>query len=132
MPTDKRERPLLEPQRGAFFDAHVGPLAVSAEGGEHRDVGIDAQRIIAPLPGGDHPAIKVEDALQFHPIECRNLAPLPRSWERRDDAQALLTFGRGARSALNAAISLRNASISRSSSDSRTRIGSTSSPHGVP
>ena len=61
MLTDQGKRPLLQPKRGAFLDVDLGPFGMAAEGGEHRHVGIDPQRIIAPVAGGDHPAVEVED-----------------------------------------------------------------------
>ena len=33
------------------------------ESGEDRNVGIDAKRIVAPVTGGDHSSVKVEDPL---------------------------------------------------------------------
>ena len=130
--TDQRERPLLQPKRGAFFDAHFRALGVPAIGREDCDVGIDAKRIIPPVAGGDHPPVEIEDSGPFDAVETGNRAPVPWSRERRDDAQALLTFGRGWQAALKLATSLRSSSISLSSSPMRARTGSTSSPHGVP
>ena len=77
MLADQRERPLLQPKRGAFLDADLGPLAMAAEGREDRHVGIDPKRVIAPVPGGDHPPVKVEDAGQFPAVECGDRAPVP-------------------------------------------------------
>ena len=34
MLADQRERPLLQPKLGAFFDTHVGPFGMAPEGGE--------------------------------------------------------------------------------------------------
>ena len=127
------ERPLLQPKRGAFFDAHLGPLGMAPEGRENRDVGIDPQRIIAPVPGRDHPPIEVED-----PRSARvrsKVAIGRRSQGRGNGAMTLKRFWPSAAagavpSAL--AISLRSSSISCSSSPIRARTGSTSSPHGVP
>ena len=62
MLSDERERPLLLPKRGAFFDSNLWALGMAAEGGEDRHVGIDSERIIAPVPGRDHAAVKVEDS----------------------------------------------------------------------
>ena len=92
---DQRERTLLLPQCRTFLDPDLGPFAMPAKGGEDRNVGIDPQRIIAPVPRSDHPPIKVEDARQLLPIESGDRAPVPRRRERRDDAQALFTFGWG-------------------------------------
>ena len=93
--SNQRERPLLHPKRGAFLDPDLGPLAMAAEGGENRDVGIDPERVIPPVPGRHHPAVKVEDPRQLPAIEGGDWAPVPDTRERRDDAQALFTFGRG-------------------------------------
>ena len=91
--TDQCERPLLQPKLGAFFYPDFGPLGMAAEGSEYRHVGIDAKRIVAPVPGGDHAAVKVEDPLELLAIESGDWAPVPGGRERRDDAQALFTFG---------------------------------------
>ena len=95
MLSNQRERPLLQSKRGAFLYANFRPLAVPAECGEHRHVGIDPQRIIAPMPSGDHAPVKVEDPLKLPAVESGDWAPVPSLRERRDDAQALFTFGRG-------------------------------------
>ena len=128
----ERERPLLQAKRGAFFYADLGPFGMAPEGGEHCDVGIDPQRIVAPMAGGDHPAVKIEDLHQLRAVERGDWAPVPWVGERRDDAQALFTFGWGWRAALSAFSSFLSSAISSSSSHSRARTGSTSSPHGVP
>ena len=65
MLADQCKRPLLRPKRGAFLYAHFGPLGMAPVRREHRHVGIDPQRIIAPVPGRDHPAVEVEDARQL-------------------------------------------------------------------
>ena len=92
---DQCERPLLQAKRGAFLDPHLGPLAMAAVGREDRNVGIDPQRIIAPVAGGDHSSIEVEDPQKLLSVEAGNWAPVPGWRERRDDAQALLTFACG-------------------------------------
>jgi hypothetical protein len=89
------ERPLLHPKRGAFLDPHFRALTMAPEGGEDGDVGIDPQRIVAPVPRRDHPPVEVEDTTEFHAVKRGNGAPLPRWGERRDDTQALFTFGCG-------------------------------------
>ncbi len=75
--TNQGKRPLLQPKRGAFFYAHLGPLGVAAIGGEDGNIGIDPQRIVAPVAGSDHPAIEVEDAHQLLAVESGNWAPVP-------------------------------------------------------
>src|SRR5204862_4793383 len=132
MLSDQRKCPLLQSKRGAFFDAHIGPFRVPAEGGEHCDLGIDPKRIIAPVARRDHSSIEIEDSGQFLAVESGDRTPVPNRRERRDDTQALFTFGCGCRAALSTFSSLRSASSSCSSSLSRARVGSTSSPHGVP
>ena len=77
MLADQRERPLLQPKRGAFLDAHLGPLRMAAEGREDGHVGIDPKRIIAPMTGRDHAPVKVEDAGQFLAVEAGDRAPVP-------------------------------------------------------
>ena len=93
MLSNERERPLLEPKRGPLLDPNFGPLGMAAKGRENGDVGIDPQRIIAPVSGSDHSAVEVEDPRKLPPVESRYRAPVPCTWERRDDAQALFTFG---------------------------------------
>src|SRR6476469_10949222 len=100
---------------------------MAAKGGEDRDVGIDPERVIAPMSGGDQPAVEVEDALQFRAVESRNRAPVPRGRERRDDTQALFALGRGWSVSFNAFSSLRSACSSCSSSPIRVGSGSQSS-----
>ena len=56
MLADEGERPLLRPKRGPFLDPDLGPFGMAAECREHGNVGVDAKRIIAPVPGGDHAA----------------------------------------------------------------------------
>ena len=92
---DKCERPLLQPKLGAFLYAHFGPFGGAAEGDEGRNFGIERQAVIAPVAGGDHPSVKVEDPLELDPVESGNGTPVPRMRKRRDDAQALFTFGAG-------------------------------------
>lgn len=91
--SDERERPLLLPKRGAFLYPDFGPLAVAAVRGKHRHVGIDPQRVVPPVAGGDHAPVEVEDPLELLAIERSDWAPVPGTGERRNDAQALLTFG---------------------------------------
>ena len=56
---------------------------------------IDPQRIIAPVTRSDHAAVEVEDACKLHTVKAGDRAPVPMTRERRDNAQALFTFGRG-------------------------------------
>lgn len=119
-------------ERGAFLNADVSALGVSAKGREQGEVGVEAERIVAPLARRDHPAIEVDDTVKFLSVESGGLAPVPGTRERRDDVQALFAFGRGVpdptwffRSALSKA-------ISRSNSHSRASTGSAISLHGVP
>ena len=91
--TDQGERPLLQPKLGAFFYADLGTLRMPAERGENGDVGIDPQRIVAPVPGCDHPAVEVEDPTEFLAIKGCDWAPVPGRRERRNDAQALFALG---------------------------------------
>jgi hypothetical protein len=68
---------------------------MAAVSGEDRYVGIDPQRVIAPVAGGDHSSIEIEDSQKLLAVEAGNRAPVPGWRERRDNAQALFTFGRG-------------------------------------
>ena len=129
---NKRKRPLLQPELGAFFYPDLRPLGRAAECGEHRDVRIEPHAVIAPMAGSDHPAVEVENPLKLFPVERRNRPPVPRMRKRRNDAQALFTLGLGWLRARNSATSRRSAAISSSSSVRRARPGSQSSPHGVP
>jgi hypothetical protein len=90
---NQSERPLLQTKLGAFFYDGLRPFGMPAVGSEDRDVGIDPQRIIPPMTGNHHPPVKVEDSLKLPPIERGDWAPVPFTRERRDDAQALFTFG---------------------------------------
>ncbi len=92
---DQGKRPLLRPKRGAFLYPDFRMLGMAAVSGEDRDVGIDAQRVIAPMSGSDHPAVEIEDPRQLPAIETRDWAPVPYTRERRNDAQADFTFGCG-------------------------------------
>ena len=90
---NERERPLLQSKLGAFLDPDLGPFGVAAKGAETRDVAAEVDRIIAPVTGGDHPSVQVEDAREFLTVECGNRAPLSRTREGRDDAQARFALG---------------------------------------
>lgn len=89
------ERPLLHMKLGALFYPDVRLFRCSSESREHRNIGIEPKPVIAPMASRHHPPIKVEDALQLGAIESGNSSPIPRMRKRRDDAQALLTFGSG-------------------------------------
>jgi len=93
MLTDQCERPLLQPKLGAFLYLDVRPFRMAAIGREQGDVRIDPKRIIAPVSGGDHPPVEVEDPQQLTAVECRDWAPIPDTRERRDHAQALFALG---------------------------------------
>ena len=93
MLADQRERPLLQPKLGAFLYDDLRPFGVPAVGRKDRDVRIDPQRIIPPVTGDHHATIEVEDPLKLPAIERGDWAPVPFTRERRDDAQALFTFG---------------------------------------
>jgi len=54
---------------GAFFDPDIRPLRSPAESGEDCHIGVEPNSIVAPVAGGDHPPVKVEDALQLGTIE---------------------------------------------------------------
>ena len=69
MLADQSERPLLQPKLGAFLYADLGALAVPPVGGEHRHVGIDPERVVAPMPCRYQPALEVEDPQLLPPIE---------------------------------------------------------------
>ena len=92
---NESERPLLHLEQGALLNADFGALGGPAKCGKDRDVRIEPHPVIAPVPGGDHPAVKVEDALKLFPVERRNRPPVPRMRKRRNHTQALLTFGCG-------------------------------------
>jgi len=95
MLADQDERPLFRTKLGAFLYAHLGPLGVAAERSENRHVRVDSKGVIAPMSGDHHPSVKVQDSRQLAAIEADNRAPVPGVRERRDDAQALFTFGCG-------------------------------------
>ena len=54
---NQRERPLLQMKLGAFLDPDVGLFGGPAECGEHGNIGIEPQSIIAPMTGSDHSPI---------------------------------------------------------------------------
>src|SRR3546814_6645935 len=67
---DERPHALTAPQGGAFFDAIFGAFGGAAKGREDRGVAVEVHRIIAPMPGRDHAAVKVEDAPEFGALEA--------------------------------------------------------------
>ena len=77
MLADQCKRPLLQPKRGAFFYADFGPLGRASERREHRDVGADVDRIIAPMARSDHPPVEIEDPLELETVECQQLGAGP-------------------------------------------------------
>ena len=93
MLADQREHALFQAQCRAFLDADLGPLGGAAKRGEHRHLRIERQAVIAPMPGRDHPPVKVEDPLQLAAVEGGDGVPVPRVRERRDHAQALFALG---------------------------------------
>src|SRR6478609_1218378 len=97
---NERKRPLLRMKLGAFLYPDFRTVGGAAEGGEAGDVDVEMHRIVAPMPGGDHAAVKVEDATQLAAVESGQRPPVPWSRERRNDAQALFALGAGARRVL--------------------------------
>ena len=95
MLADQCKRPLLQPKLGAFLDPDFRALGRTPVGGEHRHVGIDPECVIAPVAGGDHSAVEIQDPGKFPTVKGGDWAPVPVPRERRDDTQALLTFGCG-------------------------------------
>src|SRR3546814_4210007 len=66
---DEGPHALPAPQGGAFFDAIFGAFGGAAKGRENGGVTVEVHRIIAPMPGRDHAAVKVEDAHEFGTLE---------------------------------------------------------------
>lgn len=87
--------PLLRLKPGAFLDTNLGAFGGPTESGEHGDVGVEPHSVVPPVAGGDHAAVKVEDTLKLYSVKGGDGPPVPRMRKRRDDAQALLTFGWG-------------------------------------
>src|SRR5712691_2485465 len=54
---------------GMFFDAVDGNFGGAAEHREHRAVLQEIDRVIAPLAGGNHAAIKVQDTIELAAVE---------------------------------------------------------------
>src|SRR5215213_11901279 len=102
----QRERPLLRMKLGAFVYPDLRPVGGPAESREAGHVDAEVHCIIAPMAGGDHASVEVEDAPQLQPVESGQRAPVPGARERRDDAQALFALGAGARLVLSTAISI--------------------------
>lgn len=90
---NERKRPLLQPKLGAFFNPHLRTLGMATKGRKTGDIAAEIHRIIAPVPGRDHPPVKVEDAGQFNTIKGGNRVPIPRPGKGRDDVQALFALG---------------------------------------
>ena len=65
------QRPLTLPiaKRGAFFDPHFRALGGVAESRKDGGVAVELHRIIAPVSGGDHAAVEVENAGEFGAVE---------------------------------------------------------------
>src|SRR5688500_16007540 len=132
MLADQCERPLLQPKRGVFLYADFRPLGRAPVRREDRHVGADVNGIVAPVPRRDHPAVKVQNPLDLETVERGNRPPVPRMRERRNDAQALFTFGADCRAAFSAATSFHSSSMTAWSSASCALPGAQSSPQGVP
>jgi hypothetical protein len=62
-------RPLLQMKLGAFLDPDLGPFRRAPESREDSNFGVEPQPIVPPMPGSDHPAIEVENALQLGTVE---------------------------------------------------------------
>ncbi len=128
----QRERPLLQPKLGAFLDPHFGTFGRAPEGGETGHVGVELHRIIAPVPGRDHPTVEIENAHQFVAIERGHWRLLPPKRERRHHIHADFFLATGSAAAFSSSISRRSVPTSCSSAVRPARAGSQSSPHGVP
>src|SRR5947209_2821314 len=89
---DECKSALLGAKLRALLDADLRPLGRPAEGGEACNVTIERHGVVAPVTGGDHSAVKVENPLQLASIEGGGLLPIPWPREGRDDAQALFTL----------------------------------------
>jgi len=48
-----------------FFYPDLGPLGRAPKGGEYGHVDAHLNRVIPPVPGGHHPSVQIEDALDF-------------------------------------------------------------------
>src|SRR5690606_20866761 len=56
---------LLVPVRRAFFYADLRPLCRAAKSRENGSISIHIHRIVPPVTGSDHPAVKTENPFQF-------------------------------------------------------------------
>ena len=83
---DQRPHALPVAQRRALLDPELGPLGGAAEGGEDRRVAAQLDRIVAPVPGRDHPAVEIEDAGQLDALEPDLARRARRQRKRRDDS----------------------------------------------
>ena len=68
---DQRPHALAIAQRRALLDAVLGALGGAAEGGEHGGVIVELDRIILPMPRGDHAAVEIEDPRQLETLRKR-------------------------------------------------------------
>ena len=134
--------PLPAPQRWPLLDPCLGPFGGAPEGGKYRRFAGKIHRVIAPLSGGHHATVQVENALQFSPLET-NLKALPARREGHDGVARRAPHQSPARlrlaglpppccAARSSATSPRKAFNSASSFSRLSRLGSQGSSHGVP
>jgi len=63
---------LPEPETGAFLDPVEGGFGCPAEHGKDRGIARGEDAVVAPFAQSDHPAIDLQDQVQFGPVEGRD------------------------------------------------------------
>jgi len=131
----QRPHALTIAQSRALLNAIFRALGGAAEGSEYSSLTTKLDRIVAPVPRRDHPAVKIEDAGEFNAIETDLGSPRGRG--KRGDAgchavSRFLGDGLASRTSISSARRPRSTSISHFSSSSCCVCGSKRSEQGVP
>jgi hypothetical protein len=67
--TEQDPLALLQAKGGALLDAEFGTLCGPAKGAKPRGVPPQFNGIVAPMTGGDHASVQIENMGQFSPIK---------------------------------------------------------------
>ena len=82
---------LLRPKLRALLDPDFRPFRAAPKSRKACHLFLERHGVIAPMPGGDHPSVQVEDVLKFAAIEGGDGPPITWPGKRCDDAQARFT-----------------------------------------
>ena len=131
----QRPHALTIAQCRTLLDAIFGALGCPSERSENRGLTAKLDRIIAPVPRRDHPAVKIEDAGEFNAIET-DLGS-PRGRRKRGDAgchavSRFLGDVLASRTSISSARRPRRTSTSHFNNSSCWVCGSKRSEQGVP